>query len=1008
MDDIPPSFAMLRRVAGGAALFCCVVGAWAIVDAARAAEPASEPAWRVGLAKVDVTPTLPVWLAGYSGIRDPDGALHPLWAKAIAFEAADGGRAVLITSDFQGVPASMSDRVFARLAAEHGLDRSRVMFAYSHNHCSPRLGDDLIDYYPVDPAQEAVVARYTAECVDACVSVVAQALAALAPAEIRVGAGRAGFAVNRRDNVEEDVPKLLARGEPLRGVTDHSVPVLTVTRPDGRLDAVLFGYACHPTTLVFRTYCGDYPGFAQLAIEKSHPGTMALFVNTCGGDQNPVPRRSLELCERYGLMLAAGVEEALRQPMEPVSCRLRTAFEMVQLDYEKVADREELEAAAGGTHALKARWGRRLLAKLAAGETFPTSYPYPLHAWRLGEGTLFIGMGGETVVDYALRFKKRWGPGTWVLGYTDDMAAYIPSRRVWEEGGYEGGSTLYEYGRYGVRWAGTVDDTVDAGVTRVVEAVGPPVVAPVGRWPLGGDARSTVSATPHGEPGGGVRFESIAGRVAARFDGRGGMVTIPSAAPLRLGSGDFTITAWVHTEPHVDDDLGDILAHFDPASRTGLHLGLRTNAGVTSSQANERQLQFGIDAGTEPVFADEGRPGDAIFGQSMAVHEGRLYVGSCVPGGDQAGHVHRYDAPGRWQDLGSPDKANSITAMAAWNGSLYVGSGKYRLAGTHLEESTNPHTGGRIYRLLPDDTWELVGELPGVEAVGGMVVFRGRLHAGSLYKPAGLFRLDGDGRWTPLSLPDGKRVVSLGRFHGDLLATSYDNGNVYRFDGDSWEDLGQVGDNTQTYGFAVHRGRLQVATWPSGRVFERDGTEWADKGRLGEEKEVMGMLVHNGSLYAGTLPLAQVYRHDGDRAWKLIQRLDTTPDVEYRRVWTMAQHDGRLFATTIPSGRVWSMRTGACVTWDRPFPPGWHHVAAQRAGGALRLLVDGELVAESHAVAADSLDVDCAAPWTIGGGSGDFFHGGLADVQVHRRALSQAEISAAVRSTPGEAASAAK
>ena len=50
-----------------------------------------------------------------------------------------------------------------------------------------------------------------------------------------------------------------------------------------------------------------------------------------------------------------------------------------------------------------------------------------------------IGMGAETVVDYALRFKREFGPGTWVCGYADDMIAYIPSRRVWEEGRLRGG-----------------------------------------------------------------------------------------------------------------------------------------------------------------------------------------------------------------------------------------------------------------------------------------------------------------------------------------------------------------------------------------------------------------------------------------------------------------------------------------------------------------------------------------------------------------------------------------
>jgi hypothetical protein len=112
-------------------------------------------------------------------------------------------------------------------------------------------------------------------------------------------------------------------------------------------------------------------------------------------------------------------------------------------------------------------------------------------------------------------------------------------------------------------------------------------------------------------------------------------------------------------------------------------------------------------------------------------------------------------------------------------------------------------------------------------------------------------------------------------------------------------------------------------------------------------------------------------------------------------VWTLAQHAGRLFATTIPSGHVWSMQAGACVTWDVECPPGWRHVAAQRQGNELRLFVDGRQVAASTAGAAATLDVDCDRPWLIGAGPGGFFNGAIADVAIHRRALSAQEIRAA-------------
>jgi hypothetical protein len=241
--------------------------------------------------------------------------------------------------------------------------------------------------------------------------------------------------------------------------------------------AIVFGYACHPTTLSFMTWCGDYPGFAQLLIEEKYPHALAMFVNTCGGDQNPLPRRKVELCEKYGQQVAAGVFQALDSPQAPVTGGLRTAFSLIDLPYLQVVTRAELEKEVRENNGIKGRWATRLLKKLDAGEQFESAYPYPLHAWRLGNELLMIGMGAETVVDYALKFKQQYGPVTWVCGYADDMISYIPSRRVWEEGGYEGGFNLYEYGRPALRWAGDIEDRISAGVERLVREVGGPPLA---------------------------------------------------------------------------------------------------------------------------------------------------------------------------------------------------------------------------------------------------------------------------------------------------------------------------------------------------------------------------------------------------------------------------------------------------------------------------------------------------------------------------------------------------
>lgn len=444
--------------------------------AARGAEP--EPAWRAGIGRRVITPQTAVWLAGYGSKRPPDGKIHDLWVKVLAVQASDGKRVVLATTDHMGMSKTIYESLCAKLKRRFALDRSRFMLTFSHNHCGPVLKDDLVDYYPLDDQQRRLVAEYSDWMEDQVVEAVGEALGSLRPAELRKGEGRCTFAVNRRENSEAEVPKTLAEGRPLKGVVDHYVPVLAIKGEGGKLLGVLFGYACHPTTLAWNTWCGDYPGFAQVNLEANHPGASALFFNACGGDQNPIPRRKLEFCQRYGKMLSDAVDQVLARPMQPVSGGLRAAFEMVDLPYDELVTREKLLPIANGQSPLHARWANRMLKQIDQGLRFPTSYPYPVQAWRFGNELLLIGLGGEAVVDYSLRFKREFGPGAWVCGYANDMAAYIPSRRVWEEGGYEGGPHLDEYGRPAWRWAGDVEDRVAAAVHRVVKDVGPPATAP--------------------------------------------------------------------------------------------------------------------------------------------------------------------------------------------------------------------------------------------------------------------------------------------------------------------------------------------------------------------------------------------------------------------------------------------------------------------------------------------------------------------------------------------------
>lgn len=320
-------------------------------------------------------------------------------------------------------------------------------------------------YLQLDAEQAKLVDEYSHFLEERIVQAVKQAIEQLKPAHVAWGSGQATFAVNRRTNVEANVPTLRAQGL-LQGPSDHDVPVLAVRNEARELIAVAFGYACHSTVLPFNQWSGDYPGFAQQTLEETYPGAVALFWAGCGGDQNPLPRRKVELAQKYGQELAAAVERTLNAAQTPIAPRLSTSYVEVPLPLGELPTREKLEQDRQSKDKYVATRAKTLLEDIDAGKPLEPAYPYPIARWQLGQDVQWVFLGGEVVVDYAVRLKRELtGKNTWVAGYSNDVMAYIPSRRVLLEGGYEGGGAMVYYG-LACPWAPEVEETIVKEVHR--------------------------------------------------------------------------------------------------------------------------------------------------------------------------------------------------------------------------------------------------------------------------------------------------------------------------------------------------------------------------------------------------------------------------------------------------------------------------------------------------------------------------------------------------------------
>ncbi|MEX2168083.1 MAG: LamG-like jellyroll fold domain-containing protein [Pirellulales bacterium] len=543
----------------------------------------------------------------------------------------------------------------------------------------------------------------------------------------------------------------------------------------------------------------------------------------------------------------------------------------------------------------------------------------------------------------------------------------------------------------------------------------------VGYWKLQGDCQDYSGNKNHGVSHG-------AGAVDGRFDGYGDHVEVPDSPSLGFGSGNFSLSALIHTQAETDDVYGDILSKFDRQRRQGFNLTFVNNTSGYNSPSDLRQLFFGVDDGTTGEWIDCGHPGGKSHcSDALTVFDGDLYVGTTdAPDPADWARVYRYRGGHEWEDCGRVGRGTirGVYAMIAHNGALYAAT-----ASSHGGPNVNVEDFGRVYRYRGSQEWEDIGQPGEHYRINSLASFRGKLYALAINTGGthgGVYVHEGGQTWTQCG--DFGRPHTSGVHNGRLYA-AFPQGEVFAYDGITWENLGNPFGTfeqcNQLHSHGVYRGELYVGTWPMGKVALWRDDQWLDVGRLGDATEIVGLTVYNGSFYGGSIPRAEVFRFDGPERWTSVGRLFDFRGVEPLPVgnfdravedWTRASsltvYQGKLFSSTATCyramitepredenrGRVYSFATGMGLSLDRDLGAGWKHVAAVRDGRTMKLYVDGQLVASNESEI-DPLDVSNDAPLEIGFGPQSHWCGKIREVRLYNRALEENEVQALNRET---------
>lgn len=236
--------------------------------------------FRLGVSQVNVTPSEPTLMSGYSNRTTPFTGVHDsIYASALFFTGAS--KSLIITSDLIGFSSHMVDDLKAQLSKATGVPGDNILVTAVHNHGGPSTRT-----YEKDPS--GAVDRYVSALTAKIVKMAVDASKNTVPFKMGIGKGSCSLNINRRALYGDGY---IGLGRDQEKPCDHELIVASFEDLQGKLIAILVNWPCHGTVSGKENYLvtGDWPGAAARFIKKQ-AGKNVIVAVTAGAsaDINPI------------------------------------------------------------------------------------------------------------------------------------------------------------------------------------------------------------------------------------------------------------------------------------------------------------------------------------------------------------------------------------------------------------------------------------------------------------------------------------------------------------------------------------------------------------------------------------------------------------------------------------------------------------------------------------------------------------------------------------------------
>jgi hypothetical protein len=401
----------------------------------------------LGVAKVEITPLVPVPLAGFAFRSGSfEGITRPLYAKVSFFQQVDAStgaavRTLVVQADLIAIAADVVP-VFAReIEARYGLAGASVIYNATHTHSGPHMRGGIVS--------SQIDADYSSLVESRLLQAVEEAYSNLEPVQAAKGLGSCSIGIHRRKEVNGQI--VMAPNPD--GPNDQEVTVITFNRvSDGTAKGLFVHFTCHPTTTGDNLVNSEYPGVAMEQVEEAlGGGVIATFLQGCCGDIRPnltsengeFVRGDDSDVRRLGEALGDEVLAICRRDTQALAlCPVEVRETNIRLPYQIVHDEATLRAGSdlpGFDGEMNRKW-------LEQSPEERSYMPMQLTYMKLAEGLELVALNGEVVVQYGLYLKEQFPDAVLPLAYSNGVIAYIPTAAQLIEGGYEPWESIQYFG----------------------------------------------------------------------------------------------------------------------------------------------------------------------------------------------------------------------------------------------------------------------------------------------------------------------------------------------------------------------------------------------------------------------------------------------------------------------------------------------------------------------------------------------------------------------------------